>query len=475
MGVKDLNRLIKKDGFIITKENIQDFGGFDVLILDGSNVIINAIQRQITELKSYYPMHNLDGINKNIIFQMKFLIMNSLNNIIKNLNQFIISYNIETIYFVMDPKETPHYMINMQKNLGFIDEFKDIINPKNLDTLNLDLKANEQSLRKERADITLLIDKIANDIKESNIYDYEKSDEIYKQSMFFLEKRNSFKFIKIIVYLLINYYKNETNLDFNLVNSIDEADFVIKNIAYNESLLDYYKKILISSTDTDYYILFSEMKNIYITGLHCNDNVYNPNEIWHKLFNELNITDDKLLYKYVIRFSALIGNDYTGKTKNLINLNNKDGNDLIKLFNPFIYPLNKKRTLDKFLQKYKSKYPENETININDFDNIIHEYMGDEKFKLYLQSVAIYTKWKIYSKYNIDSENHNIENSLTWLFDNFIKELNKNNLTLLKWDYDNKNNQFINVEYIEDPMLEYNNNELKQIDLNDYDVEDYFD
>ena len=69
------------------------------------------------------------------------------------------------------------------------------------------------------------------------------------------------------------------DFNFNVVEAKDEADLVIKNIAYNEC--DEHEPILVVSADTDYNVLFCDRPNVDTTSLMNRSFVYNQAHSHH--------------------------------------------------------------------------------------------------------------------------------------------------------------------------------------------------
>mgnify|MGYP003540713509 FL=1 len=100
MGITDLNTIMKIKGMEVKKDH------FDNIIFDGSFILINTLSSVYKKLKdeNKLNMTKWDTINQNLLYQMKYIVENSVNQIIKTINEFDKRYKPKSIYFVDDPK-----------------------------------------------------------------------------------------------------------------------------------------------------------------------------------------------------------------------------------------------------------------------------------------------------------------------------------------------------------------------------------
>jgi hypothetical protein len=172
---------------------------FNIIIFDGSFVLINTLSSVYKKLKdeNKLNMTKWDTINQNLLYQMKYIIENSVNQIVKTINEFDKRYKPETIYFVVDPKNKVDYTIN--ESLYIPNEFKEyLLNELKNDKELEKLKLQEQESRKQRAS------KITDILKKCEEIDDMCLKNIYRQSNHFNEMASLTHLIRIInKYLVI--------------------------------------------------------------------------------------------------------------------------------------------------------------------------------------------------------------------------------------------------------------------------------
>ena len=108
MGVHDLNEIIKKYG-IAQKSNKYLAG-----IIDGNNLLFIRIQRAISEMYKSRPMNIFEGVNMDLVNQLKTLVTNVVKDCGSTIKQLITKDNCLSIYLVFDPSHTPHYKITSE-------------------------------------------------------------------------------------------------------------------------------------------------------------------------------------------------------------------------------------------------------------------------------------------------------------------------------------------------------------------------
>lgn len=363
MGVNKLNTLL------INASNYT--GKFKTIIIDGSNMIITLLSAVIGGLKKKHYHFEWNVFNLDMI-QMFYEIISqtekSVNNTLNKLQGYLIKGG--QIIFTIDSYIEPNYIT--------------------FDREVLNVKSGEHEARKQKQDRTDAINKQIEVLRlqyaeynEDNIWVNEKIlIEIFKQLDYFNNAGNYLALTNIIIQTII--LKNE---DICFIRANSEADFVIRNIAF--TFQD--EPVLVMSRDTDYFILLSDITNVYKTDISLGEPIYYPYEFWRETFNE-DITYEKLSY-----VATLIGNDYVSHdtyltmdakdgVKNInrilgiLNINNKYGTEIAK---------SRMRKIKKITQDF---YPEEETT-VEDFELIF-----DNLEENYNNAIKIYKSWN----YNLD-------------------------------------------------------------------------
>lgn len=401
MGVKDLNTLMKIKGMEVKKDK------FDIVIFDGSFLLINtltSVYKKLTD-ENKLNLTKFGTINQNLLYQMKYIIDNSIKQIVNCINSFDKRFKPEKIYFVTDPKNKINYKID--ETLEIPEKFrefllKEVENDKELEKVKL----QEQELRKQRASKIDDIKKKCNEISDTIM------SNIYRQSNHFSEMTSLTHLLQIINnYLAIKW----RNSNINFIQSIDEADLVIKNIGEKETSEN--KEVLVISADTDYFILFSNNDKVWITLNQPYLPIYHPVTQWKyiltdQIHDELLIEPEKI-YDYAIRFAALFGNDYHIIT--LISAKDPTFTICKRLVAPLAMndaygELNKHTNAYKLyiseIELYKKCI---EPITYDDLDVIVQSYMSKNcryDFRKYLISTVIYKNWGRFNKYKIFQPNN---------------------------------------------------------------------
>lgn len=400
MGVKDLNSIVRRQHETV-KHN------FETIIIDGTNMIITFLSKVSSELQKH-DKTIFNTVDMNIIVQMKYIITKTTEYMFNVIKRFYNDYSPDKIYFVMDPKDEVSYVIN--SDMIIFDKYKELL-LKDSNEICYELKKEEKEARKK-----------ANSKKEfvyskwKKIHDEYNDNilpDIFRQTFHFNEQSNLFRLIKVCIRILSNdirAYLSE-NL-FRIINTGDEADLVIKNIGEMETN-NSDKKVLICSSDTDYFVLFSNNPNIYIGGLRSTDFIYSPIKQWREAFtvNGVQMIPDNMIYNYAIRLSAIFGNDYTRDTI----ITSREYINCIKVFIPKLFKITSHRSnIDKFITKELCDYPDDKTvIDYNKFDELIEDWLeyrnNQSHFKLYIFSVIVYSNYQYYNKYSIEDEIYDID------------------------------------------------------------------
>ena len=196
---------------------------------------------------------------------------------------------------------------------------------------------------------------------------------------------------------------NNKNPHVKFIQAIDEADLVIKNIC--SKLIG---NVVVISRDTDYKILLSDLPNCYTADTNL-DEIYNPYEVWKKFFNRDEIYKNNTYYSYIVRCSALFGNDYVGHCRNLANPENDyiltilfdDAEELKE-------ELSHTRLINiKSLLKTCEQFS-NGLLNKLDVIDLSYRQLRDDSYKKYVSFCIVYENWEKFGKYE-DYHEHNFD------------------------------------------------------------------
>lgn len=438
MGVKDLNNIVRKQA--VSNKNMPRF---DTVIIDGSNLIITFILSAASDLQRRAPKTKYNTINRNMLYQMKYIVDIAKNRGVEVLSQWLKRFHPEAIYFIMDPKKGVNYKLTTDMEIStFAREFlfngvasttPDMDEPfeqkpdEPVDEIEFDLKTEEQEARKrassKKDQVIAMYDSLKTETDDTLAT-------LYRQSFHFMEPCNAIALGKMVSSLIFKEFDQRHPGILHVIAAEDEADLVIKNIGENttksyecvietESIDDssdapakpktitVQPKTLICSADTDYFILFSGNPNVYITGLHAFDKVYSPIEQWKLAFTvvyedrtEEQIIKDSRIFDYVIRLAPLFGNDYN---RQMI-ISAKKYENALAVFYPLNTPntLSKRSGIGKLMAAERSSY-EPGLISTHKFDRLMYDYMlnyAKIDFKRYLYSVFVYKNYRYFSKYS---------------------------------------------------------------------------
>jgi hypothetical protein len=406
MGVKDLNVLIKKYSPIHNKK-------FDVVIIDGTNLLIIILSRVKKLLSVNYPLNLWKGISLNVVHQYKYILENSVVQIDAFIDTVKRDYNPEKIIFVCDPVNTVSYEIN--EKMDFNQKYKNVFF-ENSPVTNLFVKRDEQA---KRVNQSLNATQCEKEIK--NLTNLVLSDvliDIYKQSFYFCIPHNLNKIIHSLIFELSKKY--------TIVSAIGEADLVIKNLAMNE--VENKKTVLVFSRDTDYFILFSDCPDVCVSPFGF---VYNPYFIWTSFLGAAYNFD------LIIRIAPLAGNDYSQMSIILLN----SSVDMI------LHLCNVNNKINLIQKEKRRKIKCLSSIEVNPGEITTPEQIDDavnnfdvEYFKRYFSSVIIYKNWKQFNRHTVYDKKepipiakvipftkiYNWNNNLIFKWDEFFKEVTEN-------------------------------------------------
>lgn len=381
MGINKLNTLF---------ENATQYKGkFKTIIIDGTNLIVtqlSAIKSALLKDHLYSPWGT---INMNIIEQFYIILNNTVNSIITKLQsiKYLLTSDGEII-FITDSSEEPKYVTT--------------------DGRILYMKSIEREKRKQSQDrSTKILEQIERIKMDHGIYDEdgnclneEEIKNIFNQMDFYNNPKHYLMLTDLVIKMLIDSVNNTT-----FIKAISEADFVIKNLAslYNES------PVLVMSRDSDYYVLLSDLQNVYKTDISIGKAIHYPYEIWKEIMDH-DISSTELFY-----IATLIGNDYVGHEQILSMTDNTDKNinrikGLLNLENKFASEIaNSRMKKIKPLIKFK---PTNKLVE-KDFQSMIRNIQDDKLREQYSDSIIIYNSWMLNFDFIILSTNEEEIEELT--------------------------------------------------------------
>ena len=454
MGVQGLNNIIRKcpqeKGFIYKR-----------IIIDGSNLVFTKLSRYISQLKKIYGINDWKGVDKDIIFQTKFIIENSVNDIAKLINICKSKFKAEEIFLVLDPTKTPGYIVNgSMKYTSSSDGFEDpnsllrnskfistILRPDeilNNQTVEFNIKSDEQETRKKRNNKTESINAELEKIEKMQIgddMDLLMVKSIYRQSYFY---NSTHELIKLTRPVMLKVEQMFLNDGVYIIDAEDEADLVIKNIAHNninfKSNLTGDYLTLVMSADTDYHVLFSDSSNVHVTTLMTNDPIYSPYRCWNCFL------EDAYSYDAVIRISPILGNDYTAHESLITAARNpNDVRDLFNIDNQFKnLKSNSRKKIYNIVYNCKPPvyYENGRETNmsrltfVSEIDDMIYNY-DLNYFRKYFLSTIIYKNWEVYNKCtirhsgsNVNEIENEISDSISWILDRILRQFS----VLYQWD-----------------------------------------
>jgi hypothetical protein len=425
MGVKDLNNIVRKQP--VANKNMPQF---DTLVIDGSNLIITFVLSAASDLQRKAPKTKYNTINRNMLYQMKYIVEIAKSRGVDVLNQWLKRFRPNTIYFSMDPQKGVNYKLTTDMDIStFAREFlfngvasvsKDMDEPfdlksdESVEEIEFDLKTEEQEARKKasskKPQLIEMYDKLKTDTDDTLAT-------LYRQSFHFMEPCNAIALGRMISSLIFMEFDRMHPGILHVIAAEDEADLVIKNIGEKttqpfsrkegEEEITVQPKTLICSADTDYFILFSNNPNVYITGLHAYDKVYSPIEQWRLAFtvvyedgSEEQLIKDNRIFDYVIRLAPLFGNDYNRQTI----ISAKKYENALAVFYPIstANTISKRSGIGKLIAAEKHFYSTS-VISAHKFDRLIYDYMLNHAkidFKRYLYSVFVYKNYSRFGTYH---------------------------------------------------------------------------
>lgn len=448
MGIQGLTKIIQNCPS-------ESYRTYRRIIIDGSNLLYTKLTRHVSQLRKLAEIKEWKSPDADILFQLKYIIDNTVNEIERFIDSVRNKYVCEELYFVMDPKTTPKYIINGDMNYitlsdgihcsklrdtVYVTEFIDKNDVEDNVNIELNIKSEEQEIRRKRNSkvsvIECEIDKI-DKLLADNPELADKVKSIYMQSFYFNSMSELGKLNKMILLSLESIYQDEPVY---VISAVNEADLVIKNIALDNVELNIENRInmnwendyvLVMSADTDYFVLFSDSKHVHVTTLTHNDPIYCPNRCWNCFL------EDAFSYDAVIRVAPILGNDYTTHNGLISATNNSQ--DVRYLFNingdfNKLKQSSRKKIYNIVIDYAKPVDENNQSVitKVDDIDKLLFD--KDRKyFKKYFLSVVIYKNWANYNQCHVQRTNnldHEIYAMLRWL----LNKLNQRFPIIYKWD-----------------------------------------
>ena len=461
MGIINLNQIAKDAKVYNIKANTA--------IIDGSNLIYIYLCTASKCLKDplSYRNYNVNIIDVEIEQQIYSIVEQALLSLIRY-TYFLYGKltNERNIIFVFDPYKEPKYIINHKifteetiENIEEInnikieeeyemkkDERKKRAEHKIVDVDSLISKELDKLVKINNSDVNnevLTINEITqllnisdmNKIKDNNLFQNPKmlnklTAFIIKEFLYICNKydKTDFEFTR---YNILNKLSNNVSSHIHFIQAISEADLVITDLAgiFN------YDKVVVCSRDTDYFILLSDIPNVYKSDIFVG-NYYLVSEMWKQL-------SENITYEDIIAIATLSGSDYTNK-------------DSIMTFNIDNYRklINHEQVSGRKIRNYLNNY--------NKISDII-QYLPDKFKRTYeLYKNKYYNnKYEKYIPYDTNIVNYinkflinKIEN------ENIFREMSKNNEILDDINDFKENNELIdknnNSSVFEEPEIDIN-------------------
>lgn len=434
MGIEKLNTLLI---------NATQYGGkFDTVIIDGSNLLITFISAVVSSIKHENHYGPWSTFNQDVIRILYEIINQSTDSVLKNLNiirRTLLNKNGKII-FIIDSSNEPKY-ITYDKHVLY-------------------LKSDERKIRKQKQDRSKIINEQLEKIKlEYGCFINEEciNEDIISNLYLQLDYFNNIgNYLKLMPLIINNVMKNIENVTF--IQAISEADFVIKNLAnfYNDT------PVLVMSEDTDYFLLLSDIENVYKTSIKVKQPIYYPYEFWKETISH-NIGYEELIY-----VATLMGNDYVSHKSYLTmdaknsekNINRIKG--LCNIDNHLYEDIesSQMKKIKSILQNFKPK----SISTTDDFQKIFDNLDQD-----YKDAITIYQSWMFNSDYKIISYN---ENDFRNLLENLLEKYSQQFQSIISFDKHHLNNMITAI--FKDNLFNFINWLKKIINKSDFD-EKYLD
>lgn len=460
MGVADLNKIVKN----FRKADRK----FDRIYIDASNLIVTFIHRHLNNLPRCNTMRSgpfwaqIVDLNARTRDQTQFFALDRTdqfddvsNCIIKDTNELIMDYSNMLnpdgrFVLVSDPFRAEPYFYQYNDEIKMTCVSRDMfnhwlqVNDKTFDgsAINFSSKEEEHERRAAAAPKTkvqVFCDLISTEpiFETSNYSDFDeganldvdedtrailddpeciKLFEFIREGLYFVNRRTLLRSIPGFQYRLAEYAGRSNNVDYLISKS--EADIFIKSRYLSEP-----KPSLIISNDTDYDMLFGEMPDVCTTPLSAK-RVVCPFDYWSNLFETKEPSTLRLI---LCRMSALLGNDYTVKKRQVV-----ADKDTLEYW-PYLFNIKSHQILDapdlgrrssigKLLQSCKSAYRPldrsrlqtlsysqriralalmNREDMFRHIDKAIMTEAPIEFFNGYFETIMIYTNAQFYDGYRL--------------------------------------------------------------------------
>ena len=424
MGVKDLNVLFN------ALPSVEERVRYPVIIIDGSNLIFQTLTRQVGRLKNHLNLEikRWESIDMSFIAQLVYIIQNAIQDISSFIRQYFRNGTKE-IYIVIDPVESPSYPVNTTYKYNH--KYESVINIEPEQTIVFNIKSEEQELRRKRTSKVEIINNMIGYIKDLQQTDSltetetEVLQNIFIQSFLLTNNSDLLKLSDIVFSHVKREFKEE---HLHIINAIDEADLVIKNIA---NMFPFDMKILVMSMDTDYLVLFSDMPNVDVTSLLNTNVIKNPFICWNAF---LTCTYS---YELIIRIAAILGNDYTVHEPLISCKNYNDIISLLNIHNGFESLRNNKRKKISKVIANVERFENNHILTVEEIDDIIFKW-NEGYFKKYYLSCIIYENWKMYGRYTEmePQTDETIDTKIKNAMSRFMTSLTLNEMKLKLYEWD---------------------------------------
>lgn len=472
MGVENLQKIIKTYG------NPMKAKHYTAAIIDGNNLFFTHLAAIIGGFYKNSNILEFEGFNNNVIDQLVHVLTEVRNVSIRYIEWVKKADNVDSIYIVFDPNNSPSYKINA--NMIYLgedmtldeSEYKELLLGDDDEKIML-LKEDEQAKRK-KAQSRSKMNQVNANIDKMELPEDMKVilKNIAKQSSYF-SVTNGTNYIKLmplaisIIYSAV-HERELTNIHF--IQSTVEADLSIKNLAL-DLLNDGADNILILSSDTDYYILFGDTPQAYCRSIIKNNlDTYNPVQVFRALFG------NQYSYDAVIRLAPILGNDYTvhegiasvtnvEHTRNILNFMNIDGHpsDLKAVSARKIknIVLNDKNTIILKSTEKRNK------CDLEACDSMLFN-SNPNYFQKYLLSILIYKNIRVYSDDYVEFTMP--EEEIKAVYTSLQNTLKDTFGTLYDWTYDKSIYESGFIESISEIEFDYDNpdtlyNMLKDISI----------
>lgn len=424
MGVNKLCSLLYPDrhGYVKVDQ-------IDNLIIDGNNLIHVIGSRNISVLKRLYPVTDINinllkknGIRLSPIDQIYKMLELCVEDIIGFITGMKELYKMKNIIIMTDPRQNI-YTVTRESIIKSVGDkhVEAIIEDPSIQIVALNIKENEQSIRQRRSNFDIAIEQLRIEISES---DFIK----YSQYLYFLDNNALIRLSSYIYSKIVSLLP-----EVMIYISQAEADISIRLMA--KEMEEMGESLLVISTDSDYHVLLSDVKQAFIKNIFSVDRrIYNPYTQWINLFG------DKFSYSLVCRIAVLLGNDYV--THNYIVGTNNAWESINKLFN---LKGSYRDLLGGRARNVKKLATSIQQILSTDSERVYDITVIDDAMKLYnenyyigyIRSIVVYSDYELFGKY-IPLKQIELDDAVTSLMTriyNFISKWSQKNILINETEY----------------------------------------